>query len=165
MKEQEKKLNIKAEDFLFFLIEYAKLKKISQDKYNSHLWQQKMIFFIHWSYLHEKNELFFSDTFEAWPLGPVSFQLYKIQKEKSRFILTNNHDNTEIYLEKKFNNLEMWEHFKKIFEKYSKYTTWELVEESHKLKSWQKNFKSSTENIIYAKNIISIQDMKDDKYE
>lgn len=161
---------IKTEDFLFFVTEYAKLKGIHKDKYNSDVWQQKMIFFIHWNYLHEKNELFFSDTFEAWPLGPVSFLLYKKQKEKIKLPLSNDKIKKEIDLDKEFNELfslenkEKWEYFKICFEKYSKFSTWELVQKSHKLESWQKNFDCSMENIVYGKNIISNDSMKNDKY-
>lgn len=150
---------LKALDFLEHLITYGKLKGIDKELLENITWLQKIVFFIHWTYLHETGKLFFDDKFEAWAFGPIIFNLHEAEENLWWLYMTSK--NT---INTKSINKEKWEHFQKTFEKYSQYTTWELIEKSTNLESWKKNFINSIDNITYGKNQISKNDMLEDKY-
>lgn len=168
---------ISAEKFMPFFIKYTKFKNPKERKYQSYLWQQKILFFIHFEYLRE-NKIFFKDNFEAWVYGPIISNVFDLQKEYKNWLIDFKIENLEklkecfldkFKFEKTQNELEkMWNSFENTFQKYEKFSPIELIEKTHKLNSWNKNFtrdltkKEDYFSIYHSNNIISNEDLEED---
>ncbi|WP_424526378.1 Panacea domain-containing protein [Spiroplasma endosymbiont of Glossina fuscipes fuscipes] len=101
----------------------------------SNLEIQKLLYFINGNYYAKFGKKLISDKFEAWKYGPVIPHIYHwLRENKNNKIYIDINDNEIIKIINKFSkhfNEEEIKFIKKIFNFYSKFSVYQLVNLSH----------------------------------
>lgn len=139
-------------------------------------WQQKMLWFIHWEYVKKYKEPFFKEDFIAYSFGPMNWDIFWEQNgyylkwfEKTYFefeeIEHREDEDLISFLKRKFyvefnvkNKEKLWDTFLFAYEKYSYKNPKELVDLSHKQKSWINN--KDDKKIIKIEDILVDDEIK-----
>lgn len=105
---------------------------------------QKMLFFAQSEYIKEYGEKLFPEPIEAWQFGPVVSDVYDMLKHCQSYVITEFDMDTSLadgLSQQEANFLD------KFFDKYMKYSAWELVNRTHKKGSaWDKVYRSGKGN-------------------
>lgn len=111
---------------------------------------QKTLYFVQSFFLLNKNTACFSNTMEAWNLGPVVPDAYAYYKKYKAGGLFNRpgYKNDVI-------SASDQEYINTVVDALSKYTTYQLVDITHNQSPWLKNYSP------YDNNSISTQDLTD----
>ena len=97
---------------------------------------QKMLFFAQSEYLKKYKQPLFDEPIEAWQYGPVVSEVYEMLKHCQSYVITELDMDTSFADELTQQEVEFLDNF---FDRYMKYSAWELVSRTHKTGSaWDK---------------------------
>lgn len=115
----------------------------------SNLKLQKILYYIQGEFLANSNKPAFSESIQAWKHGPVVPEVYY---EFNKYIASNINEKQPFNKELLFAPQEI-RTINKVIDEKSKYSAWELVENTHLEDPWIKNYKNGLNNNIPIEDI------------
>ena len=128
------------------LIDLASNKK--EENKVSELHMHKILFIIYGGFYTKFKKELFEPNFEAWKYGPVEIDYRSLYKENINF------KNKKNKFDFTFDNKTQIDYLEKLVKKLLKFSPWSLVDYTHSLEIWKKNY-----NFENSKNPISKKDI------